>query len=64
MLLKSCTIAGIWTKGVAEILAQFLWQGQLREAVMNPEESLGLDMRGLDLNIPNCPGTLLIGAVS
>ena len=40
---KSCTIAGIWMKGVAELLAQFLWQGQLREAVMNPEESLGLD---------------------
>ena len=40
---KSCTIAGIWMKGVAEFLAQFLWQGQLREAVMNPEESLGLD---------------------
>ena len=40
---KSYTIAGIWTKGVAEFLAQFLWQGQLREAVLNPEESLGLD---------------------
>ena len=40
---KSCTIAGIWMKGVAEFLAQFLWQGQLREAVMDPEESLGLD---------------------
>ena len=36
-------IAEIWTKGLAEFLAQFLWQGQLREAVMNPEESLGLD---------------------
>ena len=40
---KSYTIAGIWTKGVAEFLAQILWQGQLREAVMNPEESVGLD---------------------
>jgi len=40
---KSYTIAGIWTKGVAEFLAEILWQGQLREAGMNPEESLGLD---------------------
>ena len=40
---KSCTILGIWMKGVAEFLAQFVCQGQLREAVMNPEESLGLD---------------------
>ena len=28
---KSCMIAGIWTKGAAEFLAHFLWQGQLRE---------------------------------
>ena len=40
---KSYTIAGIWTKGVAEFLAEILWQGQLREVVMNPEESLGLE---------------------
>lgn len=29
--------------GDAKFSAQLLWQGQLREATMNPEESLGLD---------------------
>ena len=53
---KSCTIAGIWMKGVAEFLAQFLWQGQLREAVMNPEESLGLDPWMCRAGWLGCPG--------